>query len=63
MNKLTQFVQESWHEVTKEVTWTKRDELFSSASIVLIASVIFALVVGLMDLGIDNALQLLYNSI
>ncbi|MCP9768864.1 preprotein translocase subunit SecE [Lacihabitans sp. LS3-19] len=63
MNKLVQFVKESWHEVTKEVHWPKMSELQSSATLVLIASIIFALVVGSIDFLIDNALRLLYQSI
>ena len=46
MNKLVQFVKESWHEVTKEVHSPKMRELQSSATLLLIASIIFALVVG-----------------
>jgi preprotein translocase subunit SecE len=63
MNKLVQFVKESWHEVTKEVHWPTMNELQASATLVLIASIIFALVVGTMDFLIDNALRLLYQSI
>jgi preprotein translocase subunit SecE len=63
MNKLGQFFKDSWHEVTQEVTWPKMGELQSSATLVLVASLIFALVVGAIDSLIDNALRLLYQSI
>lgn len=63
MNKVVQFFKDSWHEVRHEVTWPKMNELQSSATLVLIASIIFALVVGGMDFIIDNALRLLYQSI
>jgi preprotein translocase subunit SecE len=63
MNSLVQFVKDSWHEVTNEVHWPKMTELQSSATLVLIASIIFALVVGSIDFLIDNALRLLYQSI
>jgi preprotein translocase subunit SecE len=63
MNKVVQFFKDSWHEVMHEVTWPKMNELQSSATLVLIASIIFALVVGGMDFIIDNALRLLYQSI
>ncbi|MCR9062442.1 MAG: preprotein translocase subunit SecE [Cytophagales bacterium] len=62
MDKLQKFLKESWHEITKEVTWPKFSELQSSATLVLIASVIFALVVGAIDFVIDNGLKLLYQS-
>jgi preprotein translocase subunit SecE len=62
MEKLQKFVRESWHEITNEVTWPKYTDLQSSATLVLIASVIFALVVGAIDFVIDNGLKLLYQS-
>lgn len=62
MDKLQSFFKNSWHEITKEVTWPKLSELQASATLVLIASVIFALVVGLIDFAIDNGLKLLYQS-
>jgi preprotein translocase subunit SecE len=62
MEKLQKFVKESWHEITVEVTWPKYTDLQSSATLVLIASVIFALVVGAIDFVIDNGLKLLYQS-
>lgn len=62
MEKLKNFFNESWHEVTKEVTWPKYSELQASATLVLIASIIFALVVGAIDFSIDNALRVLYKS-
>ena len=46
LDKLGQFFKDSWHEVTQEVTWPKMGELQSSATLVLVASLIFALVVG-----------------
>jgi preprotein translocase subunit SecE len=63
MEKFVQFIKESWHEVTTEVHWPKMSELQGSATLVLVASIIFALVVGGIDFIIDNALRLLYQSI
>jgi preprotein translocase subunit SecE len=63
MDKVIQFVKDSWVEVTKEVTWPKISDLQSSATIVLVASIIFALVVGSIDFVIDNALRFLFNSL
>lgn len=62
MDKLKDFFKASYDEVTKEVTWPAWSELQSSATLVLVASLIFALVVGVIDFGIDNALKLLYQS-
>ncbi len=63
MNKVISFFKESWNEVANEVTWPKWSELQSSATLVLIASIIFALVVGSIDFVIDRSLRLLYESL
>ncbi|MCU0327060.1 MAG: preprotein translocase subunit SecE [Spirosomaceae bacterium] len=62
MSKVQEFFKNSYEEVTKEVTWPQWGELQGSASLVLIASIIFALVVGAIDFVIDNGLRLLYQS-
>jgi|AntRauTorckE5430_2_1112549.scaffolds.fasta_scaffold205450_1 preprotein translocase subunit SecE len=62
MENLQVFLKESWFEITKEVTWPAWSDLQSSATLVLIASIIFALVVGGIDFLIDNALKVLYQS-
>ncbi|MFB0946052.1 MAG: preprotein translocase subunit SecE [Spirosomataceae bacterium] len=62
MENLQVFLKESWIEITQEVTWPTWSDLQSSATLVLIASIIFALVVGGIDFLIDNALKILYAS-
>ncbi len=63
MNKLIEFFKESWVEVTTNVTWPKLTDLQSSSVLVLIASLIFALLVGLVDLVFKSGLNLFYSSI
>ena len=63
MKKFVEFVKESWIEITKKVTWDSWSTLQASAMLTLVASIIFALVVGLMDYIIQNALELLLKSI
>lgn len=63
MNKVIQFFKDSWHEITNEVTWPTWSSLQSSATLVLVASIIFALVVGGIDFLITNALEFLLESI
>lgn len=63
MNKFTAFFKNSYEEVTKEVTWPQWGELQASASLVLVASLIFALVVGAVDFVIENGLKFLYESL
>jgi preprotein translocase subunit SecE len=62
MNKLTQFVKDSYHEMKTNVSWPSRVELQNSAMLVLIASLLFAVVIGLVDLVFKNGLAAYYNS-
>jgi preprotein translocase subunit SecE len=61
MEKLQAFVKASWEEVTQHVTWPTASGLRGSSTLVLVASLIFALMVGLVDLAFKNALSFIYN--
>ena len=61
MEKLQVFLKASWEEVTQHVTWPTAADLRGSSTLVLVASLIFALMVGLIDLAFKNALQFIYN--
>jgi preprotein translocase subunit SecE len=62
MEKVTTFLKHSWEEVQHNVTWPKYGDLQASSSLVLIASLIFALLVGLIDYVFENGLNLFYQS-
>lgn len=62
MNKVVDFIKASWEEITKEVTWPTMNELNGSTTLVIVASIVFALVVGVIDLAFENALKLFYDS-
>jgi preprotein translocase subunit SecE len=49
MEKVKTYIVESWDEIKNKVTWSKYNELQSSAILVLVASAIFALVIGAID--------------
>ncbi|MFM9838071.1 MAG: preprotein translocase subunit SecE [Cyclobacteriaceae bacterium] len=61
MEKLKNYIIESIDEIRNKVTWPKFNELQSSAILVLVASLIFALVIGVFDLGFKNALTWFYK--
>ncbi|MDR2177770.1 MAG: preprotein translocase subunit SecE [Treponema sp.] len=48
MNKLVQFVKESYAELRK-VVWPSRDDVVSSIKVVIISTVIIAAALGLVD--------------
>ncbi|MBR1716781.1 MAG: preprotein translocase subunit SecE [Paludibacteraceae bacterium] len=56
-----EYIKESYTELVHKVSWPSRDELAQSAVIVLIASIILALVVWLMDTGFEALMQFVYN--
>ena len=61
MNKLTTYIAESWDEIKNKVTWSKYSELQGSAILVLVASTIFALIIGAMDWVFKSGIQWCYR--
>ena len=49
MNKLIQFIKESYAELRK-VIWPGRDDVISSVKVVIISTIIVAAALGLVDL-------------
>ncbi len=61
MSKFTNFFKESYKELTQKVAWPTWQKLQSSAIVVMVASVIFAVVVFLMDYAFQNILTAIYS--
>jgi preprotein translocase subunit SecE len=61
MQKVINYIKESWEEVRHKVTWSKYSELQSSAILVLVASTIFALMIGAVDWVFNTGLQWFYK--
>ena len=61
MEKLRNYIAESWDEIRNKVTWSKFSELQGSAILVLVASTLFALVIWAVDSAIKGGLQWLYT--
>lgn len=62
MNKFITFVKESFVELKEKVTWPKYSELQNNSILVLVASIIFALLIGAIDLVFDNTMGWFYNN-
>jgi preprotein translocase subunit SecE len=58
---LKNFVLESYDEMKNKVTWPKYSFLQNSAVLVLVASLIFALFIGVIDLGFENIMKWFYD--
>ncbi len=61
MEKIVSYFTESWDEISHKVTWSKYSELQSSAILVLVASTIFALLIGAIDWVFKTGLQAFYT--
>jgi preprotein translocase subunit SecE len=63
LTKVKNFFAESYDELVHKVTWLKYSTLQSQTTLVLVASLIFALVIGLViDNALENGLNLWYKS-
>ena len=54
-------IKESYNELVHKVSWPTRKELAQSSVIVLIASIILALIVWLMDYCFENIMTFIYG--
>ncbi|MEI5984516.1 MULTISPECIES: preprotein translocase subunit SecE [Sphingobacterium] len=62
MAKVLDFFKDSYTEITEKVTWPTWSQLQSHAIIVLVASIIIALLIFVMDKASSNIMELLYNT-
>jgi preprotein translocase subunit SecE len=61
MNKVSAYFSESYKELVEKVTWPTWAQLQQSTLIVLVATVIITLVVGVMDAASKSVLKLVYS--
>jgi preprotein translocase subunit SecE len=61
MNKFTDFLKESYQELTERVSWPKWEQLTQSTVIVLGATVFITLLVSIMDFVANNSMKLIYS--
>jgi len=61
MQKIGNYFAESFEEIKNKVSWSSYSELQGSAILVLVASTIFALVIGAMDWMFKTGLQWFYR--
>jgi preprotein translocase subunit SecE len=61
MEKLKNLFAEYYSELANHVTWPKAEELQANAVTVLIASMILASIIALIDFSFNGLLQLIYS--
>jgi preprotein translocase subunit SecE len=59
MNKIVRFFEESYAEL-KKVTWPSREDVSASTRIVIISTALIAIALGLVDLVIFQAIELIF---
>ena len=63
MANVSEYIKESYTELTQKVTWPTWRELYNSAVVVLVAAIIIALMIYGMDLLIHFILEKFYTSL
>ena len=61
MLQIITFFRDSYDELVHKVTWPKYGELSNSSILVLVSSLIFALLIGLIDFAFDNLVSWFYR--
>ncbi|MDX2190366.1 MAG: preprotein translocase subunit SecE [Bacteroidota bacterium] len=56
------FILESFDEVRHKVSWPTFNDLQQSTVLVLVASIVFALAIGLVDFVFENGMTWFYRS-
>lgn len=61
MDKVTLYIKESYNELLNKVTWPSWASLLESTKLVLVGSIIFALIILVMDGLSDQATDFIYG--
>ena len=61
MQKVINYIVDSYHEMRDKVSWPKYSELQQSSILVLVASIIISLAIWGMDYVFQNGMEWIYN--
>ena len=61
MKRIVNYLKESYNELVHKVTWPTWNDLKSSALVVMVASLIYALIVFSMDISFQKILEGIYK--
>ena len=59
--RIVNYIKESYKELVEKVSWPSFPELQSSTIVVMIASLLFAIVVLVMDVTFENVMESIYS--
>ena len=63
MNKIVNYFKEVYNELVNKTSWPTWFELSNSAVVVMIATVIIAIAIAIMDISFENVMKLVYNAL
>ena len=63
MEKISNYLRDSYKELTEKVSWPTWSQLQQSTMIVLAATLVITTVVSLLDFGVGNALKFIYKQL
>ena len=63
MNKIANYFKEVYNEFVNKTSWPTWPELSNSTVVVMVASLIIAVIVAVMDFAFDNLLELVYKAL
>lgn len=63
MNKIVNYFKEVYNELVNKTSWPTWSELSNSAVVVMIATVIIAIAIAIMDISFENVMKLVYNAL
>ena len=61
MKKVISYIKDSYNELVYKVSWPTRLELSSSAVVVMFASLIIAVLIGVVDFGFEAVMNFIYS--
>ncbi len=61
MKKVISYIKDSYNELVHKVSWPTRSELSNSAVVVMFASLIIAVLIGVVDFGFKAVMNFIYS--
>ena len=61
MKKVISYIKDSYNELVHKVSWPTRSELSSSAVVVMFASLIIAVLIGIVVFGFKAVMNFIYS--
>lgn len=61
MKRVIAYIKDSYNELVHKVSWPTKEELSNSAVVVMFASLIIAVLIGVIDFGFEAVMKFIYS--